>query len=70
MFVFVVDKNRNALNPCHPARARKFLKSGRAVVLVRTTGSFNILTANGLVQGINYKYCSHVHGKDGYQYSF
>jgi hypothetical protein len=39
-------------------------------VAVRTTGSFNILTANGLVQGINYKYCSHVHGKDGYQYSF
>jgi len=39
-------------------------------VAVRTTGSFNISTANGLVQGISHKYCSRVHGKDGYQYSF
>ncbi len=195
MFVLVVDKSRNPLNPCHPARARKLLKSERAVVLrrypftimlralyrvcnetglpietgtggrtkfnrtrqelpkthwldaacvgkstpdklqvlidkpliitatghgtrqmcrtdkygfpvryvprnkfvhgfqtgdivkaivakgkkmgtyvgrvaVRTTGSFNISTANGLVQGISHKYCSRVHGKDGYQYSF
>ena len=35
MFVLVVDKNRKPLNPCHPARARKFLKEGRAVVLRR-----------------------------------
>ncbi|WP_446364607.1 RRXRR domain-containing protein [Coleofasciculus sp. G3-WIS-01] len=164
MFVLVVDKNRKPLNPCHPARARKFLKSGRAAVLrrypsrqefpkthwldaacvgkstpdklqvlidkpltitstghgtrqmcrtdkygfpvryvprnkfvkgfqtgdivkaivtkgkkigayigrvaVRTTGSFNVSTVNALVQGINHKYCSHVHGKDGYRYSF
>jgi hypothetical protein len=35
MFVLVVDQNRKPLNPCHPARARKFLKSGRAVVLRR-----------------------------------
>lgn len=39
-------------------------------VAVRSTGSFNISTANGLVQGISYKYCSRVHGKDGYQYCF
>ncbi|WP_446377427.1 RRXRR domain-containing protein [Coleofasciculus sp. D1-CHI-01] len=25
MFVFVVDKNRKPLNPCHPARAREVL---------------------------------------------
>ena len=39
-------------------------------VAVRTTGSFNISTNNGLIQGISYKYCSRVHGKDGYQYTF
>jgi 5-methylcytosine-specific restriction endonuclease McrA len=39
-------------------------------VAVRSTGSFNISTANGLIQGISYKYCSLVHRKDGYQYSF
>ncbi|NEO88436.1 MAG: HNH endonuclease [Spirulina sp. SIO3F2] len=37
-------------------------------VAVRSTGSFNISTANGLVQGINAKYCRKVHGKDGYAY--
>ncbi|NEO30597.1 MAG: hypothetical protein F6K36_23495, partial [Symploca sp. SIO3C6] len=35
MFVLTVDKNRNSLNPTHPARARRFLKEGRAVVLRR-----------------------------------
>ncbi|MBW4548477.1 MAG: RRXRR domain-containing protein [Symplocastrum torsivum CPER-KK1] len=39
-------------------------------VAVRTTGSFNISAANGLIQGISHKYCSLVHRKDGYQYSF
>lgn len=39
-------------------------------VAVRTTGSFNISTNNGLIQGISHKYCSRVHGKDGYQYTF
>ncbi|NEO98771.1 MAG: HNH endonuclease [Symploca sp. SIO2E9] len=39
-------------------------------IAVRSTGSFNISTANGLVQGISYKYCSRVQGKDGYQYCF
>ncbi|NEO99217.1 MAG: HNH endonuclease, partial [Symploca sp. SIO2E9] len=35
MFVLTVDKNRNPLNPTHPARARRFLKEGRAVVVRR-----------------------------------
>ncbi|MFP5272791.1 RRXRR domain-containing protein [Coleofasciculus sp.] len=35
MFILVVDKNRKPINPCHPSRARKFLKQGRAVVLRR-----------------------------------
>ncbi|NEP50822.1 MAG: HNH endonuclease [Moorea sp. SIO3C2] len=39
-------------------------------VATRQTGSFNISTKNGLVQGISHKYCSTVHRKDGYSYSF
>ena len=38
-------------------------------VAVRSTGSFNISTPNGLIQGISHRYCSIVHGKDGYSYS-
>jgi len=39
-------------------------------VAVRSTGSFNISTANGLIQGISHKYCIRVHAKDGYGYNF
>jgi hypothetical protein len=35
MFVFVLDKNKKPLNPTHPARARKLLRSGRASVFKR-----------------------------------
>ena len=35
MRVFVLDKNKKPLNPTHPARARKLLKSGRAKALKR-----------------------------------
>ncbi len=38
-------------------------------VAVRSTGSFNISTSHGLVQGISHRYCTTVHGKDGYAYS-
>jgi 5-methylcytosine-specific restriction endonuclease McrA len=34
--VFVVDTNRQALNPIHPGRARILLKQGRAAVLKRS----------------------------------
>ena len=37
-------------------------------VAVRTSGSFNISTGAGVVQGISYKYCSAVHRADGYMY--
>ncbi|MHC5715697.1 MAG: RNA-guided endonuclease IscB [Nostoc sp.] len=37
-------------------------------VAVRTSGSFNISTALGLVQGISHKYCKSIHKKDGYEY--
>jgi len=35
----------------------------------RATGSFNISAPDGLVQGISYKYCKHIHKKDGYSYA-
>ncbi|MEC4814752.1 MAG: HNH endonuclease, partial [Scytonema sp. PMC 1069.18] len=38
-------------------------------VAVREIGSFNISTKNGLIQGISYKYCKHIHKKDGYSYA-
>jgi 5-methylcytosine-specific restriction endonuclease McrA len=38
-------------------------------VAVRSTGSFNISTATGLIQGISYKYCQSIHKKDGYSYN-
>lgn len=37
-------------------------------IAVRTTGSFNISTKDGLIQGISHKYCQHIHQKDGYSY--
>lgn len=42
--------------------------SGR--VAVRATGSFNIQTPAGVVQGISHKYCRIVSRADGYGYSF
>jgi len=34
-FVFVIDQNKKPLDPCHPARARKLLRSGQAAVFRR-----------------------------------
>jgi 5-methylcytosine-specific restriction endonuclease McrA len=47
-------------------------KSGQYLgrVAVRSSGSFNISTAAGLVQGISYKYCQIIYKKDGYSYAF
>ncbi len=39
-------------------------------VAVRLTGSFNITTGTGKVQGISHKYCHLIYQKDGYTYSF
>src|SRR5258708_22499374 len=33
--VLVIDKNKQPLMPCHPARARHLLKAGKATVLRR-----------------------------------
>lgn len=38
-------------------------------VATRATGSFNISTPDGLVQGISHNYCTHIHKKDGYSYA-
>ena len=37
-------------------------------IATRVTGSFNISTSDGLVQGISYKTCQIIHKKDGYSY--
>jgi hypothetical protein len=39
-------------------------------VAVRATGSFNITTKNGTIQGISYKSCKLLHRIDGYNYQF
>jgi hypothetical protein len=39
-------------------------------IATRSTGSFNVSTKDGLVQGISYKYCKRIHRKDGYSYYF
>jgi 5-methylcytosine-specific restriction endonuclease McrA len=39
-------------------------------IATRATGSFNISTKKGLIQGISHKYCKPVHKKDGYGYAF
>lgn len=35
MYTFVLDQNLKPLDPCHPARARELLKTGRAKVFKR-----------------------------------
>ncbi len=39
-------------------------------IAVRSSGSFNISTKLGLIQGINHRYCQTIHCKDGYSYQF
>ena len=41
-FVFVLDKHGTPLQPCHPARARKLLTKGRAVVHSQTPYSIRL----------------------------
>lgn len=37
-------------------------------VAVRTSGSFNVKTKAGTVQGVSWKYCTKLHSADGYNY--
>ncbi len=39
-------------------------------VAVRSTGSFNITSPRGTLQGISYRHCVLLHKSDGYAYSF
>lgn len=45
--VFVVDKNRDPLMQCHPARARELLKNGRAKVFYRYPFTIILLDREG-----------------------
>lgn len=38
-------------------------------VAIRSSGSFNISTKKGLIQGISHKFCKRIHAKDGYSYA-
>jgi 5-methylcytosine-specific restriction endonuclease McrA len=38
-------------------------------IATRATGSFNISTKNGIIQGVSHKYCKPIHKKDGYSYA-
>lgn len=50
-----------------PSGKKAGVHTGR--VAVRTSGSFNITTATGTVQGISHKHCRLIHRTDGYGYS-
>ena len=50
-----------------PTGKKTGIHSGR--VAVRATGSFNIQTAQGLVQGISHRFCKIIQHADGYGYS-
>ncbi|MDF5716843.1 MAG: RNA-guided endonuclease IscB [Rhizonema sp. NSF051] len=43
------------------------LYTGR--IATRASGSFNISTKNGLVEGISHRFCKAIHRKDGYGYA-
>lgn len=39
-------------------------------VAIRSSGSFNISTKNGLVQGVSHKFCKRIHAKARYSYVY
>lgn len=53
------------------ARVTKGIKIGSYLgrVAVRASGSFNITTQQGTVQGIGHQYCRLLHASDGFQYN-
>ena len=50
-----------------PAGKHKGNHRGR--VAIRATGSFNIETPQGLIQGVSYRHCRLISRADGYSYS-
>ena len=54
MFVYVLNKNGEALMPCKPQKARKLLKNGKAKVVDRTPFTIQLLYgSSGYKQDIN-----------------
>jgi hypothetical protein len=51
-----------------PAGKKAGCHQGR--VAVRATGSFNIQTKDGVVQGISHRHCTRVQRGDGYGYGY
>ncbi len=55
---------------------KSFVTTGKKIgnyvgkVAIRSSGSFNVSTKNGLVQGISHKFCKRIHAKDGYSYAY
>jgi len=50
-----------------PAGKKTGTHLGRGTV--RSTGSFNITTSAGTIQGISHKHCRRLHRADGYGYT-
>ena len=54
MFVYVLNKNGEALMPCKPQKARKLLKNGKAKVVDRTPFTIQLLYgSSGYKQSVN-----------------
>ena len=54
MFVYVKNKDNEPLMPCHPAKARKLLKKGKAKVIDRTPFTIQLLyQADNNIQDVN-----------------
>jgi hypothetical protein len=54
------------VSACVPSGKKAGTHVGR--VAVRATGSFNVQTLTGVVQGVNARHCTILHRSDGYGY--
>jgi hypothetical protein len=59
--------DRRPVKAVVPTGKKRGVHTGR--VAVRTSGSFNIQTPQGPVQGISYRHCRCIYRADGYSYS-
>jgi hypothetical protein len=60
-----VDRSGSIPN-CVPKGNKRGVHTGR--VAIRTSGSFNIQTPKGTVQGISHRHCRSIYRADGYTY--
>ena len=71
-----LTRNKSAFGFQTGDLVRAFVTSGKKAgrylgrVAIRATGSFNIQTATGLVQGITHRFCTLIQRADGYGYSW